>query len=268
MRKPGKVRKFFGTIFILLTVAFTVYLSVIMIQRINAVVLKNSYITIFKNELYICAAFLIRSLDIRFGVLTNTKRRFLRAIGWIFRIALVAAAGLVIFFFAKTAYGSFISTPATADNAIVLGLALQNGRPMPDLIERVNTAAEFSSENPGAMLILTGGNANYTGTTEASVMKDLLTERGVKEDRMLLEDQASTTTDNFRNVAKMIDPSKPVVLITSGYHMNRAVRTAEEAGFEYVIRRPAPSSRVEYAANIMWEVIQELNGLKMRLFPV
>ena len=47
-----------------------------------------------------------------------------------------------------------------------------------------------------------------------------------------------------------------------------AVSMAEEAGFEYVIRRPAPSSRVEYAANIMWEVIQELNGLKMRLFPV
>ena len=59
MRKPGKLRKFFGTIFILLSVALTVYMSVIMLQRINAVVLKNSYITIFKNELYICAGFLI-----------------------------------------------------------------------------------------------------------------------------------------------------------------------------------------------------------------
>ena len=267
MRKPGKLRKFFGTIFILLTVAFTVYLSVIMVQRINAVVLKNSYITIFKNELYICAAFLVLSLDIRFGILTNMRRRVFRVIGWIIRIALVAAACLVLFVSAKITYGAFISTPATADNAIVLGLALQNGMPVPDMIERVNTAAEFSASNPDAKLILTGGNANYSGQTEASVMKDLLVERGVKEDRLLIEDQASTTTDNFRNAAKMLDPSKPVVLITSDYHMNRAVRTAEEAGFAYVIRKPAPSSRLEFAANIMWEVIQELNRIKMSLTP-
>ena len=267
MRKPGKFRKFFGTIFILLSVAFTVYLSVIMVQRINSVVLKDSYITVFKNELYICAAFLVLSLDIRFGILTNMRRRFFRVVGWIIRIALVAAVCLVLFVFAKITYGSFISTPATADNAVVLGLALQNGRPVPDLIERVNTAAEFASENPKAKLILTGGNANYSQVTEASVMRDLLIERGVKEDRLLLEDQASTTIDNFRNVAKMIDVSSPVVLITSDYHMDRAVRTAQESGFTYVIRRPAPSSRVEFAANIMWEVIHELNRLKMSLKP-
>ena len=265
MRKPGKFRKFFGTIFILLSVALTVYMSVIMTQRINAVVLKNSYITVFKNELYICAGFLILSLDIRFGILTNMRRKFFRIIGWIIRIALVLLVGLVLAVFAKITINGFVTTPGTANNAIVLGLALQNGRPTEDLINRVNTAAEFSFENPNATLILTGGNANISGNTEASVMKDLLIERGVKEERMVLEDQASTTTDNFRNVAQIIDPTHSVVLITSDYHMDRASRTAKEAGFTYVINKPAPSSKVEYIANVMWEVVQELNRLKMSL---
>lgn len=265
MRKPGKLRKFFGTIFILLSVALTVYMSVIMLQRINAVVLKNSYITIFKNELYICAGFLIFSLDVRFGILTNFRRKFFRIIGWIIRLALVLAVGLVLAVFAKITVNGFVTTPGTADNAIVLGLALQNGRPTEDLINRVNTAADFSFENPNATLILTGGNASASGKTEAAVMKELLLQRGVNEDRMVLEDQAATTTDNFRNTAQIIDPTHSVVLITSDYHMDRAARTAKDAGFTYVIKKPAPSSKVEFVANVMWEVVQELNRLKMSL---
>ncbi|MBR3279830.1 MAG: YdcF family protein [Lachnospiraceae bacterium] len=262
MRKPGKARRFFGNLLIILTVAFTVYLSVIMVRRINAVVLKDSYVTIFKYELIICAVLMLLALDVRFRLLTKTRAKLLKAVGWLLRIALVAAVGFVLFIFAKIAIGGTVITPGTAENAIVLGLALQNGQPTPDLIDRVDAAAEFSRANPDATLILTGGNPDATGKTEAAVMRDLLTERGIKEDRMVLEDQAATTIDNFRNVAQITDPSRSVVLISSDYHMYRAARTAEEAGFVYVIRKPAPSSRVEYVANVMWEVIHELNRLK------
>ena len=44
------VRQKIGTILIVLAVAFTVYLSVIMIRRINTVVLKAAYTKIFCNE--------------------------------------------------------------------------------------------------------------------------------------------------------------------------------------------------------------------------
>ena len=111
---------------------------------------------------------------------------------------------------------------------------------------------------------LTGGNADGSGRTEADVMHDILLERGVAEDRMILEDQANSTKENFRNTAKMIDPREPVVLISSDYHMDRAVRTAESAGFSDVLRLPAPSSFRNYGANILSEVILELNELTLR----
>ena len=80
-------------------------------------------------------------------------------------------------------------------------------------------------------MILTGGNADASGRTEAAVMREILAERGVADVRMILEDQAKSTKDNFKNTAQIIDPGKPVVLISSDYHMDRAVQTAKAAGF-------------------------------------
>ena len=66
-------------------------------------------------------------------------------------------------------------------------------------------------QNPGARLILTGGNADASGRTEAAVMHDLLTDRGVAEDRLMLEDRAGSTKENFRNIAGMVSKDEPVV---------------------------------------------------------
>ena len=62
----------------------------------------------------------------------------------------------------------------------------------------------------------------------------------------------------------MIDPAAPVVLISSNYHMDRAVRTARNAGFTKILRMPAPSSFLYFGANVMGEVILELNELTLR----
>ena len=59
----------------------------------------------------------------------------------------------------------------------------------------------------------------------------------------------------------MLPPTEPVVLISSDYHMDRAVATAKSAGFTKVLRLPAKSDFLSYGANMMWEVILDLNEL-------
>ena len=44
--------------------------------------------------------------------------------------------------------------------------------------------------------------------------------------------------------------------------MDRAVSMAKEAGFTQVMRLPAPSDPIRYGANVMWDVILEINELK------
>ena len=120
MRKKSALRRFFGSLCILIAVAFTVYLSVIMTQRINAVVLKDSYIKIFKYELVICAAFLVLSIDIRFGIFTAMKSKALKFIGWVLRLAFVLAVGLVLVLSAKICIGGMVNMLLNVSNSDVV----------------------------------------------------------------------------------------------------------------------------------------------------
>ena len=250
-----------GDCLIFLAVAFTAYLSVVMVRRISTVVLKKSYTKIFVCELIACAFLILFALDVRFGFLTRMLPNTIKAIGWCLRAAVVLVTAVLLFFIGKITAGSLIRTEAPAHHAIVLGLALKKGKPADDLMARLDMAEAYWRKNPDAALILTGGNADASGKTEAAVMRDILLKRGVPRDRMILEDQAETTKENFQNTAKLISPSSPVVLVSSDYHMDRAVRTAKNAGFSSVLRLPAPSSGLEFGANVMWEVVLELNEL-------
>ena len=122
---------------------------------------------------------------------------------------------------------------------------------------------EYTGKYPESRLILTGGNADASGRTEAA-MRDILADRGVADERMILEDQAESTKDNFRSTLQIIEPDTPVVLISSDCHMDRAVQTAKNAGFSEILRLPAPSSFLRYGANVMYEAVLELNEFTLK----
>ena len=259
-RIPG-VRMVIGDILLVLAVLLAVDVAFVMPARISAVVLKSDYRKIFIYEIILCAVLLLFAADIRFNLFTRWQPVILRAVGWILRAVIVLAGVVIIFFCGKVVIGGMVNTAGQADYAIVLGLALENGKPAPDLLARLDTARAYLERYPGARLILTGGNADESGRTEADVMRDILAERGVPEDRMILEDQAKTTKENFSNIAGIISAEEPVVMISSNYHMDRAVRTASENGFPHVMRLPAPSGLMGFGANMLSEVVLDLNDL-------
>ncbi len=59
----------------------------------------------------------------------------------------------------------------------MLGLALENGKPTPDLLARLDTARKYLERYPETRLILTGGNAAEPGRTEAA---NICMESGIK----------------------------------------------------------------------------------------
>lgn len=255
-----KARKIIGSILLILAVLFTVYLSVIMIIRINAVVRKADYVKIFCYELVVCACFILLTLDIRFGF-TRMKSKVLKVLGWCLRVIVILMSAVFLFFIGKITIGGFIHTEGSAKHAIVLGLALEKGQPTKDLLSRLDTAKKYLQEHPDVTLILTGGNPDESGRTEAAVMQEILRGQGVADDQMILEDQAANTKDNFKNTAQFLGPDESVALISSNYHMDRAVKTAQDAGINNILRVPAPSSPLFFGANIVWEVILEINDM-------
>ena len=259
--RNSRAGRIIGDILLALAVLLIADVAFVMPARINAVVLKADYRGVFIYEIILCAVLLVFALDVRFNLFTRWKNAILRAVGRLLRTVVVLMSAVIVFFCGKVIVGGVINTADRADYAIVLGLALENGEPTPALEARLDTARDYLEKYPEARLILTGGNADGEGRTEAAVMRDILTERGVPQERLILEDRAQTTKENFRNIAGIVSAGEPVVMISSDYHMDRAVRNAAESGFTRVMRLPAPSRFLAYGANMLSEVVLNLNDL-------
>ena len=177
------------------------------------------------------------------------------------RILTAAIVTVVLVLFVVIVPNSFIKDAPPVKNVIVLGMALENGRPNSDLIKRVEAAAGYAKENPEAVLIVTGGNKGESGETEADVMRRLLTEQGISGERIINEDEAVNTVENFANVAKKTGTDEPVLIVTSGYHMLRACGIAGNTGFSDIKRFPASSGVLFWPANVTWEIICEINSI-------
>ncbi len=259
--KKGVVRRIIGDLLIALTALLTIDVVVVMERKISTVVLKDTYRNIFHYELVLCIILLLFSLDVRFGFWTKLKWKVAKLCGWIFRCVVILLSAAILYFCARVNVGMVITSSGSTEYALVLGMALENGKPTKDLISRIEVAKKFLDKNPNSVLILTGGNPDDSGRTEAVVMKELLLERGASGDKLILEDQAATTKDNFVNAAKLVDPSSPVFLITSNYHMDRAVTMAKKAGFTNIKRLPAPAAFLSFGSNMLWEVILDFNEI-------
>lgn len=253
------IRRIIGDILLVLAVLLLIDAAFVMPAKIHAVVQKADYQEVFMYEMILCMILLLFALDIRYNVFTRWKPVILRGIGWLMHTVIVLFSAAIIFLCGKVIIGSMVNTAGQADYAIVLGLALENGKPAPDLLARLDTARDYLERYPEAQLILTGGNADESGRTEAAVMRDILIEQGVPDDRLILEDQAQTTKENFRNIAGIVSVKDPVVMISSNYHMDRAFRIASENGFTHVMRLPAPSEFKAFGANMLSEVVLDLN---------
>ena len=213
--RASRARRIVGDILLALVILLAADVFFVMPARINAVVLKSDYQELFEYEIILCAVLLLFALDVRFNLFTRWKSKVLRIIGRIPRAVLILFSLAIFFYCGKVVTGGMVNTAGRADYAVVLGLALENGKPAPDLLARLDTARAYLEKYPEAKLILTGGNADEPGRTEAAVMRDILTGQGVPEDRLILEDRAETTKENFRIIAGMISKDEPVVMISS-----------------------------------------------------
>ena len=260
-KKISRARRIIGDVLLFAVILLTADVAVVMTRRIRAVVLKGEYQKVFIYELGLCAILLLFALDVRFGIFTRWKAAALKGIGWFLRAAAALLSAVILFFCGKVVAGGLVRTAGPANYAVVLGLALENGEATPDLRSRLDTAREYLAQYPGAQLILTGGNADESGRSEADVMREILIGQGVPEDRLIIEDQAKSTRENFSNIAGRIPEGEAAVMISSDYHMDRAVRIAEKAGFTGLMRLPAPSDIFAYGANMLSEVVLNLNDL-------
>ncbi len=132
------------------------------------------------------------------------------------------------------------ATPRCCYDAIVvlgggIAPAIPPERDFPSLTDssdRIWVAARLYRQGVAPRIIVSGGGflAANSGpaTTEAEAMRRFLVELGVPDAAIVSEGNSDNTIENIRNVRAMVQ-DKPVALVTSGYHMPRALRIAKAA---------------------------------------
>ena len=153
-------------------------------------------------------------------------------------ISAVIAFGVV----AILVFGSFLAIYGGQDTAdyteqtvIILGCGLRGERVSVGLAKRLNKAAEYHEKNPDAMIIVSGGQGPQEDISEALAMKRYLMDKGVPEDRIIMEDKSTSTITNFRYSREIMEKEgmslSSVVFVTNAYHVYRAASYAKDEGF-------------------------------------
>lgn len=117
-------------------------------------------------------------------------------------------------------------TAGAPEFVVVLGAQTHGDRPSRTLRERLDLAYDYLQQNPDAVCFVSGGQGSDETHTEAYVMQKYLLERGVAEERVVMEDQAANTRENLMLSRKLaqnmgVDTSD-VLIITSEFHLCRA----------------------------------------------
>lgn len=122
-----------------------------------------------------------------------------------------------------------------ADYVIVLGAQMKADGPSKALQYRLNEAIRYLNENPSSKVIVSGGQGSDEHISEAQGMYEYLVEKGIEKDRIIKEDKSVNTTQNLAFSAEYLDRERDsVAVVTNNFHVFRAVKIAEKAGYQNV----------------------------------
>lgn len=135
--------------------------------------------------------------------------------------------------------------------------------------ERFTAAIELARRFPEAHLLFTGGSGalrDVAGAahSEASVAKRFFLAQGIAQERLLLEGQSRNTAENARLSLTLANPrsDETWVLVTSAFHMSRAMRSFETAGWEGIMAWPVDYRTSRFVDGVGWNLTGNLTVLQ------
>jgi len=159
-------------------------------------------------------------------------------------------------------YGNINTADYTEDVVIVLGAGIRGEEVGAHLARRLDTAADYLSRNPDAVVIVCGGLGAGELITEAEAMARYLIRYGISPERIIKEDRSTSTYENLTFAREILNEYFPngfrAVLVTNDFHIYRAVSLARRAGL-YVNRLGASTPLSALPANYLREMTAILN---------
>ena len=120
------------------------------------------------------------------------------------------------------------------DYIVVLGAQIRGRAITGTLKRRLDRALAYLKQNKETLCIVSGGQGKGEAISEAQAMAEYLIASGIEEERVILENQSTSTYENLKNSLDMIDePEKDTVgIVTSNFHMYRSMKYAQMLGYK------------------------------------
>lgn len=134
---------------------------------------------------------------------------------------------------------SFGTPEESVDYVVVLGAKIRDSGPSASLWDRIHGAYDYLSAHPDVVAVLSGGQGADEPIPEAQAMYDELVKLGIDENRLWVEDQATSTWENLNFSLDLIEAKtgvRPETLgvISSEYHLFRSSLFAKKCGVDFV----------------------------------
>ena len=116
-------------------------------------------------------------------------------------------------------------TPVEA--VVILGAGVNGTVPSLSLLVRLRAALDYLEDKPDLPIIVTGAMGRGEAISEARCMADWLVANGVEPQRIILEEQATTTEENAAYSKALlrergIPEGAQIAVVSSDYHLCRA----------------------------------------------
>lgn len=145
-------------------------------------------------------------------------------------LTLGIAPGLATMAVLRRAWRAPLEPPAAPERILVLGHRLRGGAPSAIFVQRLARAAVLARRYPRAVVVLLGGRGGPGQPSEAAVGRDWLLAHGLDPARIALETESRHTLENLRNHRALHGTTGVEALVTSRFHLHRAVLMAEGFG--------------------------------------
>ena len=172
---------------------------------------------------------------------------------------------LCLIVMAFSATGVIIMHGAAADKGefqylLVLGTVVEGTDPSSMLSDRIQAAYNYLTAHPDTVCIVSGGKGDAVNLSEAECMYNELVEMGIDPTRILMEDQATSTVENFRFSLALIEEEtgvRPETLgvLSSEFHLYRARMFARQEGITPIAIPARTSDTVGFVQYFLREIV-------------
>ncbi len=221
-----------------------------MMSKLIRVIIKYKKIILILIFAFVTGVFAVLRVSIGFGpfllsglILYYLLWAYFKELKWTRYLSHFMIIAFIAWFISFVVIEGAVIADSKADKALkgdyvlVLGAGLKGDVPAISLESRLEKTAEYLKQDKNIKVIVSGGQGKDETISEAEAMRKYLIQEGIKADRIIKEEKATSTNENLIFTKVIIDSLEnnrdyKVIIITSDYHVFRTKLIAKRLGIE------------------------------------